>query len=180
MASRVNGVALGAVAAGSLFLFAGAKGFSILSTLQDVVTGKTPLKQAVANPVGTPSAAAAASSTPGGLGGDVPGVQQGGPPSPNTTYTAAQCASIWQQGGGSAASSANAACHAMQESSGRSWITSPNPDGGTNVGLWQLDTNGAGAGYTIAELQNPLNNARIAVFASANGTNWSQWSTPGC
>lgn len=87
---------------------------------------------------------------------------------------------LWEQGGGSAATASNAACHAMQESSGRSWAISPNRDGGVNVGLWQEDTRGKGAGYTIAQLQDPLTNARIAVAATSDGTNWSAWATPGC
>jgi hypothetical protein len=87
---------------------------------------------------------------------------------------------LWRQAGGSAAAANNAACHAMQESSGDPKVTSGNPDGGTNVGLWQLDTRGVGAGYTVAQLQNPMTNAHITVMATRNGTNWSQWATPGC
>jgi hypothetical protein len=67
----------------------------------------------------------------------------------------------------------------MHESSGNPQATSSNPDGGTNVGLWQLDTKGKGAGYSVLALQNAMNNARITVLASANGTNWSAWSTAG-
>jgi hypothetical protein len=75
----------------------------------------------------------------------------------------------------------NAACHAIQESSGNALVTSPNPDGGTNVGLWQLDTpSGKGAGYTVAQLQNAALNAKVAVSASSDGTDWSAWATPGC
>ncbi len=59
-------------------------------------------------------------------------------------------------------------------------VTSSNPDGGTNVGLWQLGTEGVGAGYSVSELQNALTNARITVRATRNGTDWSQWATPGC
>jgi len=68
-----------------------------------------------------------------------------------------------------------AAAVAMQESSGRTGVTSPNPDGGTNVGLWQLDTKGVGAGHTVEQLQDPATNARITIMGSANGTNWSHW-----
>lgn len=71
-----------------------------------------------------------------------------------------------------------AAAVAMAESSGESWVTSPNPDGGTNVGPWQLDTpGGGGAGYTVAQLQDPWTNAQAMAKASDNGTNWSTWAT---
>jgi len=112
-------------------------------------------------------------------GGASIGVQASGLPSAGT-YTHAQLVTLWTQAGGSAATANNAACHGIQESGGNPQATSPNPDGGINVGLWQLDTKGKGAGYTVEELQNAMNNARITVFATANGTNWSAWATPGC
>jgi hypothetical protein len=87
---------------------------------------------------------------------------------------------LWTANGGNPAAANNAACHAIQESTGRSWVTSSNPDGGTNVGLWQLDTKGKGAGYSVAQLQNPDTNARVAIFGSNNGSDWSAWATPGC
>ncbi|HEY2089899.1 MAG TPA: hypothetical protein VGH54_28245 [Mycobacterium sp.] len=71
-----------------------------------------------------------------------------------------------------------AAAVAMAESGGRTWVTSPNPDGGTNVGPWQLDTpGGGGSGYTVAQLQNPYTNAEAMAKASGNGTDWSSWQT---
>ena len=96
------------------------------------------------------------------------------------TFTNATLAALWTANGGAAGAAKNAACHAMQESSGNAAVTSANPDGGTNVGLWQLDTKGVGAGHTVAELQDPVTNCRITVMATANGTNWSQWATSGC
>lgn len=96
------------------------------------------------------------------------------------TYTQAQLIQLWQQAGGSPQSAQNAACHAMQESSGNPMATSSNPDGGTNVGLWQLDTKGVGAGHTVQELQIPIVNARITVGATGDGADWSKWATPGC
>jgi hypothetical protein len=68
----------------------------------------------------------------------------------------------------------------MQESTGRPWVTSPNPDGGVNVGLWQLDTLGKGAGHSVAQLQDPLTNARVTVATTDDGANWTAWATPGC
>ncbi len=100
--------------------------------------------------------------------------------SPGGEYSSGQLQSLWVRAGGSESAKANAACHAVEESSGRSWVTSPNPDGGTNVGLWQLDTRGKGAGYTVAQLQDPLTNARATVAGTGDGADWSAWATPGC
>lgn len=97
-------------------------------------------------------------------------------------YTSTELQQLWTSAGGSSAKASVAACIALAESSGNPKATSSNPDGGTNVGLWQLDTpGGGGAGYTVAQLQDPATNAKAAVAASSNGTNWSTWSTaPGC
>lgn len=168
--SGVNGLAVAAAGTGSLLIWSGIKGANISKTLQSVLGGKQP---AGADPglavTGSFDAAAAAAGT-GGLAGG-PGA---------ASYNQASLQALWQQAGGSAATARNAACHAMQESTGQPGITSPNPDGGTNVGLWQLDTKGVGSGYTIAQLKNPVTNARITVLATRNGTNWAQWATPGC
>lgn len=59
---------------------------------------------------------------------------------------------------------------ALAESSGDPNATSANPDGGTNVGLWQLDTRGEGSGYTVRQLQDPLTNASVA---------WRGWHADG-
>jgi hypothetical protein len=71
-----------------------------------------------------------------------------------------------------------AAAVGMAESSGRTWVTSPNPDGGTNVGIWQLDTpGGKGAGYTVEQLADPWVNAQAMAKGSGNGQDWSAWQT---
>ena len=52
---------------------------------------------------------------------------------------------------------------ALAESGGDPDQTSSNPDGGTNVGLFQLDTpGGVGAGHTVSQLKAPALNAQIA------------------
>ena len=95
-----------------------------------------------------------------------------------TTYSYAQLEQLWIQNGGSKAAAPVAAAIALAESSGSAAVTSSNPDGGTNVGLWQLDTpGGVGAGHTVAQLQDPNTNAAVAVQGSANGTNWGDWQT---
>lgn len=167
MAGRLDGVALGAIGAGSVFVYAGLRGVSVLQTIQSIVRGQAPPKASTSSSGG--------SSTFLGL----PGVQASALPSAGT-YTHSQLEQLWIQNGGDPGQANNAACHAIQESGGRPGVTSANPDGGINVGLWQLDTLGKGSGYTVAELQNAQNNARITVFATNNGRDWSAWATPGC
>lgn len=95
-----------------------------------------------------------------------------------TSYTYAQLEQLWINNGGSSATAPVAAAIAEAESSGNSAATSVNPDGGTNVGLWQLDTpGGGGAGYTQAQLLDPNTNAAAAVKASSAGSNWATWET---
>ena len=112
-------------------------------------------------------------TTPGGAS-EVPGHSPGAGATAEV-MTKAQIKALWTGNGGSAGTANVAAAVAMAESSGRTQITSPNPDGGTNVGLWQLDTKGVGAGHSVAQLQDPATNARITIMGSANGTNWSKW-----
>ena len=88
-----------------------------------------------------------------------------------------QVKQLWTTAGGSQQTAAIAAAIAYAESSGIEGATSSNPDGGTNVGLWQLDTKGVGAGYTVEQLKDPDTNARITVLKTANGTNWNAWET---
>jgi hypothetical protein len=96
---------------------------------------------------------------------------------PTGTLTKDQIRKLWTDNGGSPSTAAIAAAIAEAESSGRTGVTSVNPDGGENVGLWQLDTKGEGAGYTVQQLQDPATNARITIMRTANGTNWGAWET---
>lgn len=159
------------MAVGGAFIYSGMRGYTILGTIQAVIQGKTPATQLQSNPIGTPTAVAnsVAGNTVGSTGNPKAG-----------SWTHSGLMTLWQSAGGSAATANNAACHAIQESGGDASVTSPNPDGGTNVGLWQLDTKGKGAGYTVSQLQNPQTNAMVAVRGSSNGTDWSAWATPGC
>jgi hypothetical protein len=71
-----------------------------------------------------------------------------------------------------------AAAVAMAESGGQTWVTSPNPDGGTNVGLWQLDTpGGEGAGYSVEQLADPWTNAKVMAKTTNGGQSWGPWQT---
>lgn len=168
----INGLAVGSVAIGSLFVYSAIKGKSVLATAQAVITGKSPATVSQSNAITNPSDSAIA-------GASSIGVQSSALPS-SGTFNHSQLMELWQQAGGSAATANNAACHAIQESSGNPQATSSNPDGGENVGLWQLDTKGVGAGHSVEELMNAMNNARITVAATEDGINWSEWSTPGC
>jgi lysozyme-like protein len=91
------------------------------------------------------------------------------------TLTMGQVVALWIKAGGSIGSAPSAVAHAWAESSGRTGVTSANPDGGTNVGLFQLDTKGVGAGHTVTELQDPLVNTQLAVKGSHDGSNWGPW-----
>lgn len=94
-----------------------------------------------------------------------------------STLNVTQLYALARKAGLPPARAVTAAAVAMAESSGRTAETSSNPDGGTNVGLWQLDTKGKGAGYSVAQLQDPATNAQVMAKGSSNGTDWSAWET---
>lgn len=133
----------------------------------DRSTGEAAIKSVVAN---------AGSVTETAPNGPVVGHSPGAGAT-KATMTKDEIKSLWTGNGGAPGKADLAAAIAEAESSGRTWITSPNPDGGTNVGLWQLDTNGVGAGHTVDQLSDPATNARITIMGTANGTNWSHWET---
>jgi hypothetical protein len=93
------------------------------------------------------------------------------------TLSITQMYALARSAGLSSARAVVAAAVGMAESSGRTAITSNNPDGGTNVGVWQLDTKGVGAGYTVAQLQDPQTNAKVMAKGSKNGEDWGPWET---
>lgn len=160
----VKGGYLALAGAGSLLIWSGLKGKNWSQSLRDILNGKPPSSTPAANAIqGTQTAASGGTQT--GMAG---------------IWNQGSLMVLWVTAGGPPGTARNAACHAMQESSGHATVTSPNPDGGTNVGLWQLDTNGVGRGYSVSQLQNPYTNARITVKATGGGVNWSEWATPGC
>jgi Lysozyme like domain len=168
----VKGGYLALVGGGALLVWSGLKGKSWSTVLRDIAQGRKPSAALTAYTIpGTPANAA-----PGGIA-------SGGPPpaAPSSgIWNTATLTALWVSAGGPPGAARNAVCHAMQESSGNAKVTSANPDGGINVGLWQLDTRGVGAGYSVAQLQNPFTNARITVRATRGGQDWADWSTPGC
>lgn len=75
---------------------------------------------------------------------------------------------LWRSAGGSPAAEVTAASIAMAESGGNQFATGPVGE----RGYWQINpVNGALSTY------DPHGNARAAVIMSANGTNWSPWTT---
>jgi hypothetical protein len=166
--TKLTGIA--AVGVGALFVYAGIKGFSILKATQNVIRGTGPEKAQTTNLLAAP-----------GNSGQIPTATGIGTANPATgMWTHGGLANLWIMNGGAASAANNAACHALQESSGNASVTSSNPDGGINVGLWQLDTKGVGAGYTVNQLKDPNLNARLAIRGSHNGSDWGPWATPGC
>jgi hypothetical protein len=125
----------------------------------------------------TSGAKNSASGTAAGGGSASTGGGGGGGSTATGTLSYAEITQVWVKNGGSSTTANLAAAIAEAESSGRTGVTSSNPDGGTNVGLWQLDTKGVGAGYTVAQLQDPDTNARITVMHTSNGKNWGPWET---
>jgi LysM repeat protein len=129
-----------------------------------------------------PRHAAAGSDEAEGAGGSAGSAgQASGPSQPATTQVASthstglagtlSCSGLeqlWQSAGGSAGAAVMAASIAMAESGGNQYAT------GTvgERGYWQINpVNGALSTY------DPHGNARAAVIMSANGTNWSPWTT---
>lgn len=144
-----------------------------------------PLKAVLqAKPLPVPSGQATAATVASQVEANTTQAAITGPGAPGTApavsgnYTIPELETLWTSQGGSSNTAFEAANVAMAESSGRPGVTSSNPDGGTNVGLWQLDTKGVGSGYTVAQLQDPATNARLTIMHTANGTVWTQWANP--
>lgn len=173
----VNGMAVAAAAAGTLLLWSGFKGAGVTATLRQLLAGKQPAGTNI-HPITSPAAASPAAGGAGALGGVTGPLARTGPGGTGGTLTSVAMAALWIAEGGDPAHAATAACIGSHESGGRAAVTSANPDGGTNVGLYQLDTpGGKGAGYTIAQLQDPGLNTRVAIRGSSNGRDWSAWAT---
>lgn len=163
----VSGKDIAMVAGGGILMWSGIHGSSISATLRAALSGNpasAPVTETIdfASSAGT-SGATATGTEIGGVSGD---------------YSSADIKRLWTANGGQQSTAAMAAAVAAAESDGNPKATSKNPDGGTNVGLFQLDTRGVGSGYTVAQLQDPGLNTRITVMATHNGTNWSEWGNP--
>lgn len=176
MARQFDGIALGSISVGVILAYAGIRNVSIPGAVQGIIQGKSP--QRLAGTGGHPISQVQQTTTPAGTttiapSPELPGGTVGG------TFTEAQVAQLWTSNGGGQATAGFAAKVAMAESGGQAAVTSGNPDGGTNVGLFQLDTpGGVGAGHSVAQLQDPNLNTQITIMATRNGTDWSSWSDP--
>jgi len=168
--AKLDGIGIGAIAVGAGLLYAGVKGKSVPSLIQGFIQGKSP---------SAATAAAGANLVPAtGTTPTYTGAPSSSIPTPGKYYTQSEVQQLWISNGGASDTAAFAAQVAMAESSGGASVTSPNPDGGTNVGLFQLDTKGVGSGHTVAELQNANTNTQITIMATGNGIHWNEWSDP--
>jgi len=154
----IDGLALGSIAAGSVFLWAALQGKTILGTVQALIKGSAPGSAPSSPPIGGTTTTAATG---------------------NAAYnSSSSLQQLWTSNGGPQNTAAFAAAVAEAESGGNTPDPSSNPDGGTNIGPWQLDTKGVGAGYTEAQLANPNLNAQITIMATNGGTDWTEWDDP--
>jgi hypothetical protein len=167
-----------AVSGGVILLWSAITGRKWSSVLQSTIKGQNPTKVNPTNQITPLPVTGTGAGAPGLTSGPLPGARA---PS-GAVLSGSQIRALWISAGGNPFRADVAVCIAQHESGGRVAVTSGNPDGGTNVGLWQLDTpGGKGAGHTIAQLQNPLTNAIVAIRGSSNGTDWSAWATaPDC
>lgn len=169
----VDGFALGSVLAGSVFLYAGLTGKSVLKSIQAVVSGKNPKSTPVMNPISGSAGSQTGGSAPTAGYSIATNIPAG-----KGSYSESQVQQLWINNGGPANTAAFAARVAMAESSGSATVTSSNPDGGTNVGIFQLDTKGVGSGYSVAELQDANLNTQVTIMATKGGTDWTYWGDP--
>ncbi|HWG26100.1 hypothetical protein [Actinospica sp.] len=165
MAGGIDGLALGTIGAGSLFLWAAVQGKSITGTLQALIKGGSPGSAPAANAITLQTASA-------GAGFDI----ATNIPAGSAAYSSSSAVQkLWTDNGGPSNTAAFAAAIAGAESGGSAKVTSSNPDGGTNVGVFQLDTKGVGSGYSVAELQDANLNTQLTIMATGGGVNWQEW-----
>lgn len=65
---------------------------------------------------------------------------------------------------------------ALAESGGRTDATNHDADGSTDYGLFQINSVHADL-FRTHNWQDPVDNARMALAVSSNGSNWSPWTT---
>ncbi len=84
------------------------------------------------------------------------------------TLSCTQLEDLWEYAGGAQTEAFTAAEIAMAESSGEQYAT------GTvgERGYWQINPN-----HGSLSTYNPVGNAKAAVIISANGTDWTPWTT---
>lgn len=77
--------------------------------------------------------------------------------------------SLWDAAGGAPQAAVTAASVAIAESGGSQYAISPTGD----VGYWQINA----ASWGPLASTDPMTNARAAVQISADGSNWTPWTT---
>jgi LysM repeat protein len=87
---------------------------------------------------------------------------------PSGTLSCSGLEELWEDAGGSHGEAVMAASIAMAESGGNQYALSPTND----YGYWQIN----GSWGPLATY-NALGNAKSAIHISADGTNWSPWTT---
>jgi len=87
---------------------------------------------------------------------------------PSGTLSCSGLEELWEDAGGSSGEAVMAASIAMAESGGNQYALSPTND----YGYWQIN----GSWGPLATY-NALGNAKSAIHISADGTNWSPWTT---
>lgn len=169
----INGPALGALAIGSVFLYSAVKGKSILASAQAVIQGKSPTT--VPQSTGITDNTAPDTSLIGGITGGVTTAPKG-------SYNQQSLMQLWIANGGSPSTAQNAACHAMQESSGdpNAQNSTPCSPGSYAEGLWQICMPLNARYVPGGNAKDPNANAKAAILMSHNGADWSAWTTPGC
>lgn len=91
-----------------------------------------------------------------------------------TQLSALQVADLWIAAGGPRNRAVEWTAIALGESGYRTDAVSS----AGAIGLWQIMPFNAGPhGYTVADLYNPLDNARIAVAMSGHGANCAAWDS---
>jgi hypothetical protein len=163
---KINGFSIAYTVVGGIVLWSGIAGASVSDAFKDILAGKSVTSDGSEDIGNEPSTAAGgydiATNIPAGKG----------------DYTENQLQALWTDNGGPSDTAAFAAAVAMAESGGSATVTSANPDGGTNVGVFQLDTKGVGSGYSVAELQDANLNTQLTIMTTSGGTNWTQWGDP--
>jgi LysM repeat protein len=88
---------------------------------------------------------------------------------PSGTLSCSGLEELWKDAGGSSGEATMAASIAMAESGGNEYALSPTND----YGYWQIN----GSWGPALATYNALGNAKAAVHISADGSNWSPWTT---
>ena len=84
------------------------------------------------------------------------------------TLTCPGLEELWEEAGGSSGQAVMAASIAMAESSGQQFATGAAGE----RGYWQINPD-----HGSLSTYDPLGNAKAAVIISADGTNWTPWTT---